>query len=161
MMRPTLAIRAAFRTLPLALVLGVCCAAFALGHQDARTPTPSATEENAMHVQYLEIVTHKVEATCAALAQLHGVTFGEPEPGLGGARVAALESGGRIGVRAPLAEHDLPIVRPYLLVDDIAAATAAAEAAGAEFAMTATEIPGHGTFAIYFLGGIQYGLWEL
>jgi len=37
----------------------------------------------------------------------------------------------------------------------------AAEEAGGEFAMYATEVPGHGKFAIYFQGGIQYGLWEL
>lgn len=114
-----------------------------------------------MQVQYLEIVTPKVEETCAAMAKLHGVEFSAPEPGLGGARVAALKSGGRIGVRAPLGEHETAIVRPYLLVDDIKAASAAAEAAGAEFAMTATEIPGHGVFAIFFLGGVQHGLWEL
>ncbi|MFP3940125.1 MAG: hypothetical protein ACLF0P_07455 [Thermoanaerobaculia bacterium] len=42
-----------------------------------------------------------------------------------------------------------------------AAAVNAAEAAGGEVAVPPTEIPGHGTFAIYFLGGIQHGLWEL
>jgi hypothetical protein len=54
-----------------------------------------------------------------------------------------------------------PVVRPYILVDDIHAATASARAAGAEFAILPTEIPGRGTFAIYFLGGIQHGLWQL
>ncbi|MEL6363682.1 MAG: hydroxylase [Pseudomonadota bacterium] len=114
-----------------------------------------------MQVQYLEIVTPKVEVTCDALAELHGVAFGEPEAMLGGARVAALKGGGRIGVRAPMSEMEQPVVRPYMLVDDIEAASAAAVAAGGEFAMTTTEIPGHGKFAIYFLGGMQYGLWEL
>ncbi len=113
-----------------------------------------------MQVQYLEIVTPKVEETCAALAEAHGVAFSEPEAALGGARVASLKGGGRIGIRAPMREDEAPVVRPYLLVDDIEAASAAATAAGAEFAMTATEIPGHGKFAIYFLGGIQHGLWE-
>ena len=114
-----------------------------------------------MQVQYLEIVTPDVEETCAALAKLHSVTFSEPEALLGNARIAAFKQAGRIGVRAPMAEHDKPIVRPYILVKDIEAASATAEAAGAEFAMKATEVPGHGKFAIYFLGGIQYGLWEL
>ena len=53
------------------------------------------------------------------------------------------------------------MIRPYVLVEDIEAAVKAAEAAGGQVAMTATEIPGHGKFAIYFLGGIQHGLWEL
>jgi len=113
-----------------------------------------------MQIRYLEIVTPDVDETCASLATLHKTVFGDPEAGLGNARIAALAGGGRIGVRAPLAEHDLPIVRPYMLVDDIEAAIADAEAAGADFAMKATEVPGHGKFAIYFLGGIQYGLWQ-
>ncbi|MGF1544625.1 MAG: VOC family protein [Parvularculaceae bacterium] len=132
-----------------------------LGLQSSGEKKPTSTEERSMQVQYLEIVTPNVEETCTAMADLHGVTFAEPEPNFGGARIAALSGGGRIGVRAPRAEHDTPIVRPYLLVDDIEAAIAAAEAAGAEFAMKATEIPGHGKFAIYVLGGVQYGLWEL
>ena len=114
-----------------------------------------------MHVQYLEIVTTDVDATCSVLAKTHGVTFGAPEAAFGNARIATLTSGGRIGVRAPLADHEQPVVRPYLLVDDIEAAVGAAEAAGAEIAMPATEIPGGGRFAIYILGGIQHGLWQL
>ena len=119
------------------------------------------TTEETMLVQYLEIVTPDVDATCAALEQLHGVTFGEADARLGNARTAALESGGRIGVRAPMAEHEEPVVRPYALVDDIESAVTAAAAAGAEIAMPPTEIPGHGgEFAIYILGGIQHGLWQ-
>lgn len=45
-------------------------------------------------------------------------------------------------------------------VDDIEAAIKTAEDKGAEFAMKATEIPGRGTFAIYFQGGAQYELWQ-
>ncbi|MEL7107685.1 MAG: hydroxylase [Pseudomonadota bacterium] len=115
-----------------------------------------------MDVQYLEIVTEDVDATIATLASVHGVEFGESVPLLGNARVAELSNGARLGVRAPLSpDEGAPLVRPYLRVDDIEAAITAAQAAGAEFAMLATEIPGQGTFAIYFLGGIQYGLWEL
>jgi len=119
------------------------------------------TTENAMLVQYLEIVTPDVDATCAGLERMHGVRFGESEAGLGNARTAALSNGGRIGVRAPMAEHEGPVVRPYALVDDIESAVKAAEAAGAEIALPSTEIPGHGTFAIYILGGVQHGLWQL
>jgi len=113
-----------------------------------------------MQAEYLEIVTTEVEATCAALAAAHGAVFGDPVEVLGGARLAELANGGRIGVRAPMAEHEKPLVRPYLLVDDINAATAAAQASGAQFAMMATEVPGQGTFAIYMLGGVQHGLWQ-
>jgi hypothetical protein len=131
-----------------------------------RTDSPArepqeGEDEMKIVVQYLEVVTNDLDATCAALTKLHGVTFGEPEAGFGNGRTAALEGGGRIGVREPMAEHEQPVVRPYVLVDDIEVAVKAAEAAGGEIAMTATEIPGHGKFAIYFLGGIQFGLWEL
>lgn|GEM_PF-2224926 len=112
-------------------------------------------------IQYLEIVTTDVDTTIATLEDVHGVSFGEPVPGFGFARIAALSNGGQIGVRAPLSpDEGAPVVRPYLGVEDIEAAIAAAQASGAQFAMLATEIPGYGKFAIYFQGGIQYGLWE-
>ena len=113
-----------------------------------------------MQIEYLEIVTPDVDATCAALAQQNETEFSDPVPELGQARLANLSNGGRVGVRAPMAEHETPVVRPYKLVDDIEAASANAQAAGAEFAMLATEVPGQGTFAIYMLGGIQPGLWQ-
>ena len=119
-------------------------------------------EEKAMLVQYLEVVTPDVDETCGVLEKLHGVSFGKPEAGFGNARTAALKSGGKIGVRAPMREDEQPVVRPYVLVEDIEAAVKAAQAAGAEIAMPSTEIPGgHGKFAIYILGGIQHGLWQL
>ena len=117
--------------------------------------------EDALVVHYLEIVTPEVDATCDALEILRGVSFGEPVPELGHARTAPLEGGGRIGVRAPMRETEEPVVRPYLLVEDIKAAVDAAQAAGGEIAMPPTEIPGQGKFAIYILGGIQHGLWQL
>ena len=113
-----------------------------------------------MQVHYLEIVTPNPDAICGKLAAQHGVTFADPEAMLGGSRVAELSNGGRIGVRAPIGPEQ-PAMRPYLLVADIEAASKAAEAAGAEFAMHATEIPGQGFFAIYFLDGLEYGLWQL
>lgn len=114
-----------------------------------------------MSVHYLEIVTESVEETCAALAAIHDVEFGEPVADLGQARVATTQSGSLIGVRAPLAEHDRPITRPYLRVENIEDAITKAEAAGAQFAMKATDVPSFGKFAIYFLGGLQFGLWEV
>lgn len=127
----------------------------------AKAVPAQTAQEKAVRVQYLEIVTPEVDATCASLAELHGVTFGEPEPLLGQARTASLRGGGKIGVRAPMRADEAPVVRPYALVDDIEAAIATAEAAGGVFAMKATRIPGHGTFAIYVQGGIDHGLWQL
>ena len=114
-----------------------------------------------MQVHYLEIVTPDVDATCGALEKLHGVSFSAPEAELGNARTAELAGGGLIGVRAPMHEMEEPVVRPYVLVDDIKAAAEAAEAAGGEIAHPPMEIPGHGKFAIYIQGGIHHGLWEL
>lgn len=113
-----------------------------------------------MQVDYLEIVTPDVDAVCATYERLHGVTFGEPEPGLGNARTAVLSNGGRVGVRAPMHPAEEPIVRPYLLVDDIEAAAAAAVEAGAVLAHPPMTLPGHGTFAILIQGGINHGLWQ-
>lgn len=113
-----------------------------------------------MQVQYLEIVTPEVDSTCAAYARLHGVTFGDPVAELGNARTAALAGGGMIGVRAPMADHEEPVVRPYVLVDDVEAAARAAAEAGGEIAHPPMEIPGHCKFAIYIQGGIHHGLWQ-
>ncbi len=120
-----------------------------------------AKKEKAIVVQYLEIVTADVDTTCSALESVHGVRFGKPVAEFGNARTATLKGGGRIGVRAPMREDEKPVVRPYVLVDNIEAALKAAEAAGGHIAMAATEIPGHGKFGIYIQGGIDYGLWEL
>ncbi len=148
----------------LVLTWGVCaCSATDVQNQESLTAAAAqeAETQNAMLIQYLEVVTPDVEATCNALAQLHGIAFGEAVPGLGNARTAALQSGGMIGVRAPMAAHENPVVRPYVLVDDIEAAVTAAQSAGAQIALPAMEIPGHGMFAIYILGGIEHGLWQI
>ena len=113
-----------------------------------------------MKIQYLEIVTKEVDAICAAYAAANGVQFGEPIVGLGNARTAAMPGGGLVGIRAPMRETEEPVVRPYWLVDDIEAAIATVEEAGAMIAHPPLEIPGHGTFAIYIQGGIQHGLWQ-
>lgn len=113
-----------------------------------------------MRVQYLEIVTPDVDATCATYEKLHGVSFSQPDAGLGNARTAALADGGVIGVRAPMHETEEPVVRPYLLVDDIDAAAKAAEEAGGEIAHPSMELPGHGRFAIFIQGGVHHGLWQ-
>ena len=116
--------------------------------------------ERVMQIHYLEIVTKKVDAVCAAYAAVNGVQFGNPNAGLGNARTAALPGGGMLGVRAPMHDAEEPVVRPYWLVDDIEAAVASAVKAGGEVAHPPLEIPGHGTFAIYIQGGINHGLWQ-
>ena len=113
-----------------------------------------------MQIDYLEIVTPDVDAVCTTYERALGVSFGEREAGLGGARTAELAGGGRIGVRAPMHESEQPVVRPYWRVSDIAAAWSAALAAGAEEAHPPLEIPGHGSFAIYVRGGVHHGLWQ-
>ena|SRR5687768_11774631 len=114
-----------------------------------------------MKVQYLEIVTKDVDAVCAAYASAHKVEFGDPDARLGNARTASVAGGGLVGVRAPLRATEKPVVRPYWLVDDIAAAVDAAVRAGGEVAHPPMAIPGHGTFAIYLQGGNDHGLWQL
>jgi predicted enzyme related to lactoylglutathione lyase len=114
-----------------------------------------------MKIHYLEIVTKEVDAVCTAYAAARTVQFGEPDARLGNARTATLAGGGLVGVRAPLRETEEPVVRPYWLVDDIVAAVAAVVKAGGVVAHPPMEIPGHGTFAIYLLGGIEHGLWQL
>ncbi|MEZ5973642.1 MAG: hydroxylase [Planctomycetota bacterium] len=116
-------------------------------------PTP-------MPIYYLEIVTPDVESTCASLAAVHGYTFSEPDPSLGGARTTKAPDGSTVGVRTPMHADEIPTTRPYRLVPDIQAAIAAAEANGAELIVPAMEIPGHGIIAIYHLGLNQYGLWQ-
>jgi predicted enzyme related to lactoylglutathione lyase len=114
-----------------------------------------------MTTQYLEIVTPDVDGVCAAYERMHGVTFGEGDPALGGARTAKLAGGGLIGVRPPLRDTEEPVVRPYMLVQDLEAAVNAAEEAGAEVAVRSMELEGHGVCAILVQGGIDMGLWQL
>ena len=114
-----------------------------------------------MKIHHLEIVTPQLDATCASLAAQHGVAFSAPTPELGGARLAEMDGGGWIGVREPLRDTEASVVRPYRLVDDIDAALEAAQAEGADIAMGRTPTGEWGAFAIYMLGGIEHGLWDI
>ena len=138
----------------LAALLG--CLAFA--RQD--DTTDAADDEATATVYFLEIVTPDADATCDALTEIHGVAFSEPVAEFGNARTAQLSTGGLISVRGPLRPDEGPVVRPYLLVDDIEAAVKAAEAAGAKVAIPPMKLGDQGTFAIYILGGIEHGLWQ-
>ena len=144
------------RWIGLGLVI-MALAASPVGRASAEHQTRGAVS---MRVHYVEIVCRNVEEQCAALAAVHGVAFGAPTADLGLARVAEAADGLLIGVRAPLAEHETPIVRTYYEVADIAQAVAAAEAAGAVIAYPPTRQGDTGTWAIYFLGDIQIGLWQ-
>lgn len=114
-----------------------------------------------MQVHYLEIVTKEVDAACELYSAIHGVTFGEADPSLGGARTAQLAAGGKIGVRAPMHAAEASVTRAYTLVEDIEAAVAAVEKAGVQIAVPPMEIPGHGKCAIYLQDGVEAGLWQL
>ena len=114
-----------------------------------------------MQIHYLEFVTKDVDAVCSAYTSAHNVQFSDPVAALGGARTAKLSGGGIIGVRGPLRDNEEPIVRPYVLVDDIEAAAAGAVKAGAFLALPPMPLPGYGTCAIYLLGGNEHGLWQL
>jgi predicted enzyme related to lactoylglutathione lyase len=114
-----------------------------------------------MKLHYLEIVTSDVIAVCTAIEVAHGIKFGTADPLLGGARTAPLPDGGSIGVRGPLRDTEEPVVRPYWLVDNIEAALEAASKQGALVAHPPLKIQGKGTFAIYILGDVHHGLWQL
>ncbi len=115
----------------------------------------------AVQIHYLEIVTPAVDASVALHSKIHNVSFSAADESLGGARTARLADGGTLGIRAPMRDTERPVVRAYFLVGDIEEAVAAAARAGAEIAMTPTEIPGHGRFAIIIQGGIESGLWQV
>lgn len=114
-----------------------------------------------MKIQYLEIVTNDVDSVCASYAKAIGAQFGTGDERLGNARLAKLNDGSLVGVRAPLRSDEEPVVRPYWLVDDIEAAVKEAVEAGGQIAHPPLEIPGFGTFAIYLQGGNNHGLWQL
>jgi len=111
-------------------------------------------------IHFMEIVCLDVDAQCAALERVHGLSFGPAVADLGGSRVAEAPDGSLVGVRAPLAVHEQPIFRSYLQVEDIAKAVEDVEAAGGKIAYPPTQQGDYGTFAIYFIGDIQLGLWQ-
>ena len=121
---------------------------------------PAQKGQSSMGIHYLEIVCHDVAAQCALLERVHGLSFGPAMADLGQARVAKAADGSLIGVRAPLAEHEQPVTRTYLEVEDIARAIKDAEAVGGEVAYPPTRQGDTGTWAIYFLGDVQLGLWQ-
>ena len=155
--------RTALAGFAMALTVCACNATNAAQEQERHASSPAKSAAiKGVKAQYLEIVTPEAEATCAALEKIGGIKFGPPIAEFGMARTAPLVDGGLLGVRGPMHAAENTVVRPYLLVEDIVAAVEAAKASGGEIAMPPTEIPGgRGQFAIYFLGGIEHGIWQL
>ena len=91
---------------------------------------------------------------------MHGLSFGPPDPDLGQARVATEADGTLVGIRKPLAAHEMPVMRVYLAVDDIQKAVKNAEEHGATVAYPPTRQGQRGTFAIVIQGDVQHGLWQ-
>lgn len=147
-----------------AMLTALCTAAPVLSgvlFQDpAQEETTVEEEKPAVTLYYLEFVTPDVETTCALLAEQHGVTFGEPDAPLGGARTAPMLGGGLLGVRAPMHAAEEPTVRPYRIVEDIQVATDTAVAAGGKLMVPPSPSPGRGKYSIYELGGLQHALWQ-
>jgi predicted enzyme related to lactoylglutathione lyase len=113
-----------------------------------------------MAVHYLEIVSNDADTLAELYRRVHGLSFGPPDPDLGQARVATQANGALIGIRTPLAEHEKPIMRTYLAVEDIHRAVTKAEEAGAAIAYPPTRQGKRGTFAIVIQGDVEHGLWQ-
>lgn len=111
-------------------------------------------------IYFFEIVAEDAEAARDFYATNFGYVFGDVVPEFGGSYVAHLPEGSMISIRASMHEMETPIVRIYLRVADVHAATAKAEAAGATILLPPMEIPGRGQFAIYQQSGIQQGIWQ-
>ncbi len=122
-------------------------------------PLTAFAEPPAIH--FFEIVTPDVEATAAVYSAAFGFEFGEPVPLLGGAITATMPDGSLCSIRAPMHDQEKTVVRTYLRVDDLDAAVKRAADLGAEIAIERMEIPGYGVIAIYFMGGVEQGLWEV
>jgi predicted enzyme related to lactoylglutathione lyase len=117
------------------------------------------TMEHSVH--YLEIVTPDVKSMCDLYTKSFGWNFQPESPELGNARVAKLKDGSLCGIRAPMSLTEKPIMRMYLHVSDIEASVEKVTQEGAKMLLERTEIPGHGIIAIYEIGGIEKGLWQV
>lgn len=116
--------------------------------------------DSRMVVHYLEIVSNDVDALAGHYHNVHGLSFGAPDPDLGQARVATRADGTLVGIRKPLAAHEQPTVRAYAAVDDIHLAVKKAEDSGAAVAYPPTRQGTRGMFAIVIHGDVQHGLWQ-
>jgi predicted enzyme related to lactoylglutathione lyase len=74
--------------------------------------------------------------------------------------VALQADGSLVGIRKPLAEHEQPLLRAYIAVEDIEQAIREAEEGGATIAYPPTRQGDQGTFAIVIKGDVEHGLWQ-
>ena len=128
--------------------------------KDTKGDNKKSNKGKNVKIYYLEVVTPDIDAACNLYSKMYGVKFGDPIQSFGGARTAKLDGGGMIGIRGPLRKTEEPVVRFYVLVDDIKKAVAAAKEAGAKIAMGPMKIGGQGQFAVLIHGGIESGLWQ-
>ena len=119
-----------------------------------------ASKEDQMKIHYYEVVTENVDSVVSLFEKQYDVSFGAKIPEMGQARIARKTDGTLVGVRAPLAQHETPIIRTYVAVDDIGKAVAEAEKLGAKTAYPPTNQAPWGTFAIVIQGGVQLGYWQ-
>ncbi|HKI77768.1 MAG TPA: hypothetical protein VKA26_04435 [Ignavibacteriaceae bacterium] len=119
---------------------------------------PTKVPENSVH--YLEIVTPDVESVCNLYTKSYGWEF-QAIPELGNAQVAEFPDGSLCGIRAPMSEMEKPIVRTYLRVGDLETSVKKAAESGANILLGKMELPRRGIIAIYEIGGIEHGIWQL
>ena len=115
--------------------------------------------ENTIH--YLEIVTTDINSICEIYTKTFGWQFSEMVPELGNARVTKFPNGSLCGIRAPMSADERPIMRNYLRVSDLENSVKKAAISGANILLERMEIPGYGIIAIYEMGGIEQGLWQV
>ena len=145
----------------IALAVTFCSMSLLPSQQSADKKAKQDKNEKNMQIQYLEIVTPKVDELCKQYSAIHGVTFSDPVAEFGNARTAKLSGGGMIGIRGPLRQTETPVIRPYVLVENLEKSVAAAKDAGAEIAIPKMELPGgRGTIAVVIQGGIECGMWQ-
>lgn len=112
-------------------------------------------------VHYIEIVTPDVKQMCELFTNSYGWKFQPVNPALGNAYTAELPGGLLYGIRAPLHPAEKPIIRTYLRVNDLNGSVESAAKQGANILLDRMELPGHGVIAIFDLGGIEQGLWQV
>jgi len=112
-------------------------------------------------VHYLEIVTPDVESMCNLYTKSFGWNFQPESPELGNARVAKIQGGSLFGIRAPMSPTEKPIMRMYIRVSDLETSVQKVTQQGAKMLLERMEIPEHGIIAIYEIGGIEKGLWQV
>lgn len=117
------------------------------------------TKQNSVH--YLEIVTSDIKSMCDLYTNSFGWEFQPEILELGNARVAELEGGSLCGICAPMHPTEKPTMRMYLRVSDVEYSVKEVIKQGAEILLDRMEIPGYDIIAIYKIGGIEKGLWEV